>query len=215
MASIVAVEGTAVANARPDEVELSLAVTYLDTSAHQALSEVAARSEQIEHLLSELGIEERQWTTSGAVVNEHTEWNRDTGQQVHRGYVATNRILLRLDDASQVGKLMNEATRRAQARISGPWWRIAPDNPAHIEACKAAAQDARRKAEAYVSALGARLGAVLEISEPGIEIEPQPRMGMAKGMALMSAEASSEVNVHAGDLQVSAKVIVKFALHAD
>jgi uncharacterized protein len=215
MSSVVAVEGTAIASARPDEVEMSLAVTYTDTSAHQALSEVATRSAQVEQLLSELGIEERQWTTSGAVVSEHTEWNRETGQQVHRGYVATNRIVLRLDDASQVGRLMNEATRRAQARISGPWWRIAPDNPAHIEACKAAALDARRKAEAYASALDARLGVVLEISEPGIDVEPVPRMGMAKGMALMSAEAPSEINVHAGDLQVSANVIVKFALHTD
>lgn len=215
MASVVTVEGTAIVNARPDEVEIALTVTYVDNSPHEALTEVASRSAQLEALLAELGIEERQWTTSGAIVNEQTEWDRQTSQQVHRGYLATNRISLRLQDESLIGKLMSEATRRAQARISGPWWRIAPENPARIEACRAAALEARRKAEAYAAALDVRLGVVLDISEPGIDFEPSPRMGMAKPMSLMSAEAPSEINIHAGDLHVSASVIVRFALHPD
>jgi uncharacterized protein len=216
MTSVVTVEGTAVAAARPDEVEISLEVTYLDRSPHEALAEVATRSTDLEKLLAEIGIEGHQWTTSGAVVNERSEWNRETGQHIHRGYLASNRIFLRLEDAAIVGRLMNEATRRAQARISGPRWQIAPDNPARVEACRLAALEARRKAEAYATALGARLGAVVDIREPGLDNEPSYSVGAPRAMMSMAADApDAEINVHAGDLQVSGHVIVKFALLQD
>ncbi|HUG17173.1 MAG TPA: SIMPL domain-containing protein [Thermomicrobiales bacterium] len=212
---MVSVQGSAVVPARPDEVELALEVTYVDRTPHDALAEVATRSVAIEAVLAELGIEERLWTTSGAVVNEQTEWNRQTGEHVHRGYVASSRIALRLEDPGVIGNLMQEATRRAQARVSGPWWRIAPDNPARIAACAAAAVDARRKAEAYATALGARLGVVLDISEPGIAPPPVQRLDGARAMSAMSVESPAEINVHAGDLQVSASIIIRFALEQD
>lgn len=215
MTAIVTVQGSASVPARPDTVDVALEVTYLATTAHDALSEVATRASQLEALLSELGVEERQWTTSGAAVTEQFEHNHTTGERVHRGFSAAVRIALRLEDASLIGRLMREATKRSQARVSGPWWRIAPDNPARIEACRAAAAEARRKAEAYASALGARLGVVIDISEPGLSVEPRLGRESARAMASMSIEAPSDINVHAGDLSVSATVIVRFALQQD
>src|SRR5690606_31828422 len=142
----------------------------------------------LEALLTELGIEPHQWTTTGATVSEKTEWNRQTGEQVHRGYVATNRIAVRLQQPDVIGRLMNEATRRTQAHVAGPWWRVAPSNPAYDAAYRVAAQDARRRAEAYASALGARVGNVLAIKEPGIGVGPAPR---DPGMRLMASAASA------------------------
>ena len=55
----------------------------------------------------------------------------------------------------------------ASAAITGPEWTLAPTNPAHAEARRAAAEDARLRATAYAEALGLELGPVAWVSEPG------------------------------------------------
>jgi uncharacterized protein YggE len=208
----ITVEGHADVAAQPDEVDLALEITFDARALEAALSEVAKRSEATERLLDELGIPRARWTTTGVSVNENTEWS--DGKLLHKGYTASNRLRLRLAGPEVLGTLMNDAARRAQARISGPWWKIALDNPAHAEACRQAALDARRKAEAYAGALGARLGAIESISEPGIAPPrpippPAPRMMMAMRAA---PEAAPEVTVQPGELTVSAAVIVTFVI---
>jgi uncharacterized protein len=213
LTATVTVRGNAVVPAQPDEVALKLELTYVAKTTSEALAEVARRSESLETLFNELGIESRQWTTSGVSVREEYDWNRQTGEQKLRGYAADNRISLRLNEPNLIGRLMHEATQRSQARIAGPYWRIAHDNPARVEACRQAAADARRKAEGYVAALGARLGAIVAISEPGIEPIPQPRDGRMTKMALAATQESApEVTVQAGELDVAASVNVTFAI---
>lgn len=214
MSSTVSVLGTATVPAHPDEVEVALSLSYVDTTAEAALAEVSERSQRLQTLFEELSIERDRWSTSGISVREHTEWDRTSGEQVHRGFMASNRLAVRLRDALIVGRLMNEATRRTQAGIDGPWWRIAPDNPARIEACRLAAIEARRKAEGYASGLDVRVGAVMEITEPGVSIQPPRPMMQARAMKALAMDAAPEVDVHAGSLEVSATVIVTFAFHA-
>jgi uncharacterized protein YggE len=206
------VRGEAVVKAQPDEVELLVEVAFLARTPEEALAEVARRGAALTELFDELGVPRKRWTTSGVAVEETVEWDQQRQQQVHRGYTATNRVTLRLADAEVVGRLMNEATTRAQARLHGPWWRIATDNPARTEACRQAAVAARRKAEAYATALGARLGSIVEVREPGTEPpRPEPRAKGMRAMA-MSAEVAPELTVQAGELDVSAVVIATFAV---
>jgi uncharacterized protein len=214
MAATVTTRGTAVVPAQPDEVEMALEVSYVDRAADAALAEAAARSEALTMLFGELGIGRDAWTTSGVSVREHTEWDRVKGEQVHRGFIASNRLSLRLAESGVIGRLMHEATRRTKARIEGPWWRVALDNPARIDACRQAALDARRKAEGYAAALDLRLGSVMEIAEPGVS--PGSVRQLKDSRALMSAamESAPEMDVQAGNLEVSANVVITFALEA-
>ncbi|HWC31751.1 MAG TPA: SIMPL domain-containing protein, partial [Actinomycetota bacterium] len=82
---------------------------------------------------------------------------------MRKGFRASSSVTVRIDDVAIIGKLMSEATGRARAEVRGPWWGVKPDNAARAEACRLAATDARRKAEAYAAALGKRLGDVLEV----------------------------------------------------
>lgn len=77
-------------------------------------------------------------------------------------------------DASVVGELIAGAVDRG-AQVNGPAWTIAPDNPAHAAACQEAALDARRRAEAYAEALGARVGAIVAVRDSGTGPPPPPR----------------------------------------
>lgn len=59
-----------------------------------------------------------------------------------------------------------------QHRRSGRFWQLDPDNPVYTEARRLAAEDARRRADAYASALGLGIGAVEWLAEPGLRREP-------------------------------------------
>ena len=84
-----------------------------------------------------------------------------------------------------------------------------PSNPAHPDACRLAAADARRRAEAYAAGLGLALGPVVLVDETPDVPRPLPRAMMAKAAM---ADDSVPIEVNAGDLEVTADVRVTFAL---
>lgn len=209
--STVTVRGQAVVPGEPDEVRLAIELTALFPTPEEALADVAKRSEILESIFDDLDISRTARTTSGVSVREEREY--EGGNYLHRGYTASNRVSIRLADSQLVGRLMKEATNQAQARLQGPWWQIALDNPARVEAYREAAADARRKAEAYAEALGARLGTVLTVIEPGLRREPEhDRVYAMAASADMSLEAEPEIEVHAGSLDIPAAVEVTFRL---
>jgi uncharacterized protein YggE len=130
---------------------------------------------------------------------------------VFRGYRAGTRVSLRIAELGMLGRVISGAARRAQARPEGPDWVVDPDNPARVEACRLAAEDCRRKAEAYAEALGLALGRVRSIREPGVGGGPRPRQG-AHFLAAASAVDEVEMPIEAGEVEVRAVVHVVFEL---
>jgi uncharacterized protein YggE len=203
------VRGQGVASAQPDEVALQIELTALEQTPESALDQVAARSEHLKAVLDELEIPAAARVTRGAIVREEHDYQND--RRVHRGYRAVNQVVVRLGDAGIIGRLMKDAASRAQARFEGPWWKVAPENPARAEACGLAAADARRKAEAYAEALGVRLGAIEAVSEPGLGAGPgRYRRDPIHAMARSGGDA--ELEIEAGELEVAAAVEVTFHL---
>jgi uncharacterized protein YggE len=209
-AAKVKVRGEGVVSATPDEVAIALEVSVLEKSPEAALAEAGTRSQALDALFEELGIPKASRTTSGVSVAEERAWEKD--REVFRGYRAVNRVVVRVPDPSSLGRLMTDAASRSQARIEGPWWKVAPDNPARAEACRQAAADARRKADAYASALGVRLGSVLLVTEPRVGVGPQGKVEFAQMAAARGVQAAADVPVQTGDLDVSAAIEVTFLI---
>lgn len=205
--AVVVVQGHAVVPGEPDLLELAFSVSAGGDSADDALAEAARLSDELASLLGELAVPAAARSTSGVSVRE--EFERNEGRWLRRGYRATNHVVVRLDAPETAGRLMSEAVARSQARVDGPRWRFRLENPARVEACRQAAADARRKAEAYAAALGMRLGPVLRVAEPGAdhggesgELPPMIREG----------PGPSDMQIQAGRLDVAATVEVTFAL---
>jgi uncharacterized protein YggE len=207
----ITVRGRGVARATPDEATLELALEALRGTPAEALADVGARSEALVTLCDELGIPPERRVTSGATVQEEVDY-RD-GKQHHRGYRASAKLVVRVDSAELAGRLLAQAVERVEARVAGPWWSVAPGNPARLRACREAAEDARRKAEAYAESLGARLGAIVAAREPGARIGwPEPRLPGVRASVSLSAAPSEDVPVEAGDLEVVAEIEIEWAL---
>jgi uncharacterized protein YggE len=216
MASLT-VRGDAVRPARPDEVVLRLTLSAVRTSPGDAFDDVAQRSETLQQVLTNLGIDSASRSTTEIRLDEKREF--DKGVHHHRGYEATTAVLIRLGNAASpesqdlVAQLVGETVSQVDARFEGPWWRIRLENPAWSEVRREAALDARRKAEDYATALDLRLGPIVEIREPGTNRRAEDRLHHVA--ALSSDEvmaASPSLRVESGDLDVYASVEVTFGL---
>jgi uncharacterized protein YggE len=202
------VRGQASVPGVPDEATIALELTALRPTADEAYRDVAERSAALGALCDELGIAATARTTAGLSVGPQVEYI--DGREQHRGYRAANRMLVRLEDAALVARLLQEAVVRVEARADGPWWRIRPDNLVHAEARRLAAEDARGRADSYAAALGVRLGAIERVAEPGVAVEPR-----AAARALMVMDAAPAIAVEPGEQLVSAAVEVTFLLEQD
>ena len=170
---------------------------------------MTARSHELDSLLDELGIPKTKRSTSGISIRENREWVEE--RSVHRGYEALSSMIVRLDDPSIAGRLLEGAVERAQALVDGPWWSVDGDNPARLEACGEAARDARRKAEAYAEASGLRVGPIVSIRE-AVET-PWNGGGMLSGVA--RAVSAEEIGIEPGQLDVFARVTIAFAIEGE
>lgn len=197
----VTARGHAIVRGRPDEGSWTIDLTATAETPDAALTQVGERSQALTALLDEIGLAPEMRSSTGLTVREAIDY--ENGSPVHKGFRAQNLVTVRLQDPAVAGKLLQGATERAQAQVRGPSWWIAPDNPARIEACRRAATEAKRKAEAYADALGLDLGAVAEVREPQGTSSP-----LARASALtMGAEP---IDIDPGELQVEAQVDVTF-----
>lgn len=198
----ITVRGTATAPGRPDDLRITLSLATLAPSPEDALDGVSRRSERLQSLLDAAGVPAGDRSTSAITVGEVREWDGD--RQVSRGYRATLTTAVRMTDAAALGPLLARAVAEMEPEVSGPTWRLAADNPARLEACRLAAADARRRAEAFADALGAGLGPVVAMAEAGT-----PHGGFDQPAMLRAAAAPG---IEAGDIDVSASVDVVYRL---
>ncbi|HET9938523.1 MAG TPA: SIMPL domain-containing protein [Gaiella sp.] len=197
----VSVRGRGVTSVRPDELTVGLTVQALRPRASEAFAEAGRLAEQLVALCAELAIEPGSRATSNVSLSEHGE-HTDRGWQ-HRGYLASCRLAVRLEDAELASRLVTEAAERLEIKIDGPAWRVAHDNPGRAEARRLAAQDARQRAEEYAAALGSRVGAVVAVAEP--ETKPER-------LELAALARSADMPLEAGQQELVAVVDVTFQL---
>jgi uncharacterized protein YggE len=200
----VEVRGEAILRAEADEALVWITLTATDASPGPALSDVAARGVVLAAILDELGVEKADRTTAGVTVSEefdHTQQGRRS-----LGHRAAVRVALRLTDSELIGQLASRAVEELSARIEGPSWHIAPDNPVRLEAAREAARDAERKARAYADGVGATLGRPIRLIEP--------EHGHIGREVAASARFDS-VPIDPGEHEVAASIRVTFALETD
>ena len=133
---------------------------------------------------------------------DHTEEGRRS-----LGHRAEAAVSVRLTDPDVIGQVIARATEDLGARINGPRWVISLDNPVRLEAAREAAADARRKAEAYATGVGATVGRLIGLSELGA---PPDARFMATGLSSGSQHRAAPVEP--GEHDVTASIYATFTL---
>lgn len=201
----ITVSGHGEVSVPPDEAMVTLGVEVVAATPREAMSEVAEQARALLGLLDELEVPAAKRSTTGVLVTEAGEHD-EQGRWQHRGFRAAERLSVAAGP-EVLGELIGSAVDRAGARVDGPHWRIAADNPARREALHAAAESARARAEAVAAGLGVRLGAIVEAKEEPA-FHPMPRQA---GFASLAEGAPP---IEAGEATVACTVSVTFQVES-
>jgi uncharacterized protein YggE len=199
--------GQAAVEAPPDEAELVFELTSLEQQPSSALAEVSRRSNALQNLLEKFNIAPGKRLTTQATV--HTESEYVDRRRVHVGFRGRIRVSVRIREFDRLGPLMSAAIEQTGCSVEGPFWQVDLMNEARVRVCKLAAEEARRRADAYADALGLRVGSVLQAEEPDVSERYGQRLGGVRAFTAMADEGPA---VESGELIQSASIRVVFSL---
>jgi uncharacterized protein len=207
-APVVAVRGEAYREVAPELAEFTVTATARDRDRETTLTRLAERAAAVRVLLDSSGpaIERRE--TGQLRVWPET---KRSGERVvaYHGSVGTT---VTITDFTALGELMLRLADQDQVEVAGPWWSLRPDSPAYREARHAAIADALARAREYAEALGARVTALLELSDTGTGAQPMmARAAFGKG-AGGRADVAPELELDPRPQSVQAAVEARFTI---
>lgn len=198
----------------PDFASVDIGVESRGATPATALDAASQAAKGIIATARAMGVAEADIGTSSITLQPRTKTVRQPdGTMAERddGYVAGNRVRVRLADMDKLGELMRRALESGANRIQGIGFGLRDPAAAESAVQIAAVKDARAQAERIAEATGVKLGAVLAIDSPPRTEAPRP---MPYGFAMKAAapRGRTAVPVEAGAIETSAEVEAVFAI---
>jgi uncharacterized protein YggE len=195
----VTVSGTGKVFYIPDIGTISAGVSSDSKTAEEAWQKNGAAVRQLFEVLKSLGIEEKDFKTSGLGLAPRYVQRKDQ-EPLLVGYTATYDLSVTVRNLKEVGKVLDGLVAHGANRHMSIT--LGCSNPERLldEARAKAAVEARKKAGIYASAAGAELGQVVTISEGSISpwrsvtFEAAPMMA-DKGLPIASGEQELSVTI--------------------
>jgi uncharacterized protein YggE len=161
------VQGEGKASAAPDMATIVLGVETRNASASAAAADNARLMNNTVNALRAAGIAEKDIQTSRySLTTEPQEEPKVAGEKPKvPEFIATNQVTIRLNDTSDVGKILDAAVSAGSNSIQEVSFDLMNPKPEKDKALTFAIEDAGHKAEVAAKAAGVKLGKVLEISE--------------------------------------------------
>ncbi|MBO9446150.1 SIMPL domain-containing protein [Ruegeria sp. R14_0] len=192
----------------PDMATITLGVTNEDAQASNAMQATSDAVAQVLSRLQELGIDARDVQTRD--VSLSPVWNNRNNNSGERpeisGFVASNRVFVRVRDLSQLGSIMDAVIQDGANDFGGLSFGVQDPKPLEAQARANAVAEATAKAEQLAQAANVTLGPVQEISEQVGGVRPVAAM-----REYNMADAGS-VPVAGGEVSVSVTVTMEFEI---
>ena len=123
--------------------------------------------------------------------------------------VVESRLVLRRPEVA--GDLVVDLARLEDVAVSGPWWRLRPENPAFEEARIAAVRDAVRRARRYAEAFGADITGLVEVADVGLSGGGLRFEDSTVGVAALE-QGGPRLDLTPGNQRVHGSVEVRFTM---
>ncbi|MTH99513.1 SIMPL domain-containing protein [Roseibium sp. RKSG952] len=204
----ITVSGTGTALAEPDMATITLGVTNENAQASDAMKATSDAVAQILARLNDMGIEARDVQTrdlslSPVWAGRH---NPDGEAPKISGFVASNRVFVRVRDLSNLGEIMDAVIRDGANDFGGLSFDVQEPKPLEAKARAEAVADATAKAEQLAQAAGITLGSVVSITDQGGGARPMMQMRE------MSFADAGSVPVAGGEVGVSVNISMVFEI---
>jgi uncharacterized protein YggE len=182
----------------PDMATISFGVVTEATTAAEAMSQNAARMNQVMAALRRAGIEARDVQTSGLNLSAQYDYVQNEPPRL-RGYQANNRVTVIINDLDAVGTTADAVVAAGVNQIDGISFGLKDPTSAENQARQLAVRNLQAKAALYSQALGVPLGGIRSLTEGGGYSPQPPRPMYARAEMAMDARSTP---VAAGELTV-------------
>ena len=198
----VTVTGEATVGVAPDTAVIRIGVSSQEKTAREAGEANARQMTSVLAAIKASGIAERDIQTSRLSLQPQYDPNKG-GTARLTGFQATNQVTVRIRDIDSLPTVLDRAIGAGANEMSGIEFVVSEQSKLLDQARDDAIADARRKAELYARAAGAKVGQVVSINEEG-PASPQPRP--------MQAVRAGAVPVAPGEQTLRAIVSVSYQL---
>lgn len=203
----ISVNGTGEVKSKPDMAIINSGVVSEAPSARDALAKNNTAMAAVIGALKKAGIADQDIQTSNFSVSpQYPPYQPNQREAPHiTGYQVSNQVTVRVKNLAKLGAILDALVQVGANQINGISFDIDQPKPLQNEARKLAVADARAKAELYAAAAHVSLGRVLQISESGGFVGPQPMYAMDK-------VAAQSVPIAAGQQTLSANVSIIYEI---
>lgn len=162
----IAVRGSSTAEVAPELARVRVSVGARSADRAAALRDLTQRADDVRTALAAYG-------ESIEAVDTGTLWVRpqfrdDKPRERVTGYVGGVDVTATVVDFAVLGDLLLRLADREMVGLAGPFWALRPESDAYRQVRTEAVRDARRRAEEYAAAAGARLTGLVEIADTGL-----------------------------------------------
>jgi len=199
---LVTVVGEGTVSVAPDTAVIRIGVTTLGKTAREANEANARQMTAVLDAIKQSGIPDRDVQTSRLSVQPQYDPNKG-GTARLTGFQVTNRLTVKIRDVGALPAFLDRAIAAGANEMSGIEFVVSKQSRLLDQARDEAIADARRKAELYARAAGAKVGGVVSITDEGASPPPRP---------VMQAMRAGAVPVAPGEQTLRAMVTVSYAL---
>ncbi len=197
----------------PDVAVVNAGVQTRAATAREAIRQNAESMDRLIKQVLALGIERKDIQTSSFNLNPNYEYNRETGEQIFKGYNVNNSVSVKLRDLKRAGDILDALVEAGASNVYGPNFMLEDDAEVKAEARKTAFARGLSQAREYAQMAGYSDVRILEISESfqGYgPVPPPPAPAMMRGESGIVTTGSSAIEP--GEVGVGVSLNVKYEM---
>ncbi len=205
----ITVVGDAQAKIAPDTAVITFSVVTQNTQALAAQQENARKSEAVKAAVEAVALNAKpEIKTSDYNLSPQQDYSADRPKIT--GYEVKNTVSISISDLTQVGAVIDAATKAGANSVEGIAFVLRENSPAQGDALALATRQAMTKAESIAQSLNGKIVRVVESLEGGAPIlSERDSYGSSNSMSNMSvAKPIINTPVQAGSLNVRSQVVL-------
>lgn len=203
----VTVTGEGVVETAPDTATLRISVVTEASAIRTATDSNAQRMREVRDAIVASGVPQSRLRTEQFSIQPFHAASKDGRTPQITGYTVRNTLTVRVKGTQLLGTVIERAGAAGANEVQGPEFSSEETPEVLASARERAVKDARAKAEAYATGLGARLGRVLSVAE-GESFRPiRPYATEMRAMAVAAAPP-----IESGTLDLRARVTVTWEI---
>ncbi|NTU57409.1 MAG: SIMPL domain-containing protein [Chlorobiaceae bacterium] len=186
----ISVNASGSVNVRPDMAVFRAVVQSSDKDARKASAKTAETWAELQKALRSAGIPVDDSPSAGYTVSPEWVWDKPSGRNVLKGYVARHVVRVTVRDLRLIGAAVDAAVQAGVGDVQEIQFSSSRQEALKREALDLAVRKARTDAEVMANAAGGRLGTLLELASDAQSYPVMRQDAMMLRAAPMAAPAT-------------------------